>query len=158
MCDDNRPVVGMICRVGIVEEKSSYVVIMLVVACLNDKQLLNLVAGIALADAVPGGEGEGAAEGPHDRDCDFGGVGSLGLRSHFHHAGGAAGRAGGVEAHGGGSDALGCEGSGDRGAGGNAGEHVWICACVFLVVLGGVVYKSEGFIYIYMYINNGGHV
>lgn len=74
MCDDNRPVVGMICRVGIVEEKSSYVVIMLVVACLNDKQLLNLVAGIALADAVPGGEGEGAAEGPHDRDCDFGGV------------------------------------------------------------------------------------
>lgn len=32
------------------------------------------MAGIALADAVPSGEGEGTAEGPHDGDGRFGGV------------------------------------------------------------------------------------
>lgn len=41
---------------------------------LDNQELLDLVTGVALADAVPGGEGEGAAESPHDGDGGFGGV------------------------------------------------------------------------------------
>lgn len=41
---------------------------------LDDEQLLNVVAGGPGVHAVPGGVGEGTADGPHDGYGSFGGI------------------------------------------------------------------------------------
>lgn len=92
--------------------------------CLDNEELLG-VAGVALVHAVPRGVCERAADGPHHGYGGFSSVGSLSLGSHLKDARGAAGGAGGVEAHGAG---------GGRDAGEEACEHDCDCVCVWVEI------------------------